>query len=52
MVFGASSAGGAIRPTVGAAAPDVDLPTDTGGRWRLADHRGRTVIAIFHRHIH
>ena len=32
-------------------APDVDLPDDQGGRWRLADHRGRPVVLIFHRHL-
>lgn len=35
----------------GDGAPDVDLPDDQGGRWRLADHRGRPVLLIFHRHL-
>jgi peroxiredoxin len=41
-----------VRPTVGAASPDVDLGRLDGGRWRLADHAGRAVVLIFHRHIH
>ncbi|HHK42118.1 MAG TPA: redoxin domain-containing protein [Planctomycetaceae bacterium] len=32
-------------------APDIDLPRAGGGRWRLADHRGRPVMLVFHRHL-
>jgi peroxiredoxin len=32
-------------------APEIDLPDDQGGRWRLADHRGHPVVLIFHRHL-
>jgi len=31
--------------------PEVDLPDDEGGRWRLSEHRGRPVTLIFHRHL-
>ncbi|MEM7274108.1 MAG: hypothetical protein AAF547_13570 [Actinomycetota bacterium] len=55
------------RPAIGVSAPAIDLAIDRAmderavdepaaqrgeGRWRLADHRGRTVVLIFHRHIH
>jgi peroxiredoxin len=36
---------------VGDAAPPIDLPTHDGSRWRLADHTGRPVVLIFHRHL-
>ena len=42
----------ATRPPIGAPAPAVDLPTFDGGRWRLSEHAGRTVVLIFNRHIH
>jgi len=32
----------------GSKAPDFDLPADGGGRARLADHRGRTVVLYFY----
>jgi peroxiredoxin len=32
-------------------APDLVLPDAEGGTWRLADHRGRPVVLIFHRHL-
>jgi peroxiredoxin len=32
-------------------APEIDLPDDEGGRWRLSDHRGTPVLVIFHRHL-
>jgi peroxiredoxin len=35
----------------GAPAPEIDLPDDEGGRWRLSDHRGDPVLVIFHRHL-
>ncbi|BAN02035.1 hypothetical protein YM304_17210 [Ilumatobacter coccineus YM16-304] len=40
------------RPTIGLPAPDIDLPSSRGGRWKLADHRGRAVVVVFHRHNH
>ena len=38
-----------LRP--GDPAPDVDVPTADGARWRLADHDGHPVVLIFHRHL-
>jgi peroxiredoxin len=32
-------------------APEIDLPDDEGGRWRLPEHRGRPATVIFHRHL-
>jgi peroxiredoxin len=32
-------------------APALELPDADGGTWRLADHRGRPVVLIFHRHL-
>lgn len=32
----------------GDAAPDFDLPTDGGGRFRLSEHRGRPVVVYFY----
>src|SRR4051812_18976082 len=29
-------------------APDIDLPTDGGGRFRLSEQRGRAVVAYFY----
>jgi peroxiredoxin len=40
------------RPIVGEPAPDITLVTADGDPWRLADRRGRTVVLVFHRHIH
>ena len=37
--------------TVGSEAPEFALPTDTGETWRLSEHRGETVILMFHRHL-
>ncbi len=34
--------------TEGAPAPALDLPTDGGGRFSLADHAGRTVVLFFY----
>jgi peroxiredoxin len=31
--------------------PDVELVDHEGGRWRLADHRGRPVVLVLHRHL-
>jgi peroxiredoxin Q/BCP len=36
----------ALRP--GDAAPDFDLDTDSGGRFRLSAHRGRPVVLFFY----
>jgi len=35
-------------PDVGDRAPDFDLPTDGGGRARLADYAGRTLVLYFY----
>ena len=43
---------GLARPTVGSPAPLIELTDNAGETWRLADHLGRTVVLIFHRHIH
>ena len=40
------------RPPLGCDAPAIDLPTLDGDRWHLADRAGRTVVLVFHRHIH
>jgi peroxiredoxin Q/BCP len=33
---------------IGSIAPDIDLPTNNGGRFRLADHKGKRVIVYFY----
>ncbi len=33
---------------IGSAAPDFDLLTDGGGRFRLSDHKGKRVIVYFY----
>lgn len=38
-------------PSVGDPAPDFALPDHLGQQWRLADHRGRPVVLVFHRHL-
>ena len=43
---------GPARPALGSAAPDIVAVDDGGHPWRLADHRGRHLVIIFHRHIH
>lgn len=40
------------RPAVGSPAPPISAVHADGTPWRLADHHGRHVILIFHRHIH
>lgn len=35
-------------PDVGDKAPDFDLPTDGGGRARLADYAGKTLVLYFY----
>ncbi len=40
------------RPTVGDLAPSITATHPDGRPWSLADHRGRTIVLIFHRHIH
>jgi len=41
-----------VTVDVGDPAPDVELLDVDGRSWSLADHRGRPVVLIFHRHIH
>ncbi len=38
-------------PSVGSLAPAFQLADADGHQWRLGDHRGETVVVIFHRHI-
>lgn len=40
------------RPTIGQPAPDIDLLSNRREQWRLSQHRGRSVVVIFHRHDH
>jgi peroxiredoxin len=40
------------RLVVGEAAPQIALTDSEGNQWRSEDHRGQTVVVIFHRHIH
>ncbi|MGB5759912.1 MAG: hypothetical protein WBM50_23565 [Acidimicrobiales bacterium] len=44
--------GSGSRPLIGRPAPDISLIDDSGRPWRLRDRRGRSVVLIFHRHIH
>lgn len=37
--------------SAGDPAPDFTLPDHLGNPWRLADHRGRPVVLVFHRHL-
>lgn len=39
------------RPKIGELAPAIELLDGNGENWRLEDHRGETVVLIFHRHI-
>lgn len=36
---------------IGDLVEDFTLTDDRGGSWTLAEHRGRTVLLIFHRHL-
>jgi peroxiredoxin Q/BCP len=36
------------QPTEGSAAPEIDLPTDNGGHFRLSDMRGENVLVYFY----
>ncbi|MEM9132145.1 MAG: hypothetical protein AAF962_05645 [Actinomycetota bacterium] len=40
------------RPSVGAPAPVVGGVRADGGPWSSADHLGRHLVLVFHRHIH
>jgi len=42
----------AVRPPLHRPAPVLDLVDADGRPWRSSDHRGETVVVIFHRHIH
>lgn len=35
-------------PNVGESAPPIDVPTTQGGRFRLADQRGKWVVVYFY----
>ncbi|QDU67596.1 Putative peroxiredoxin bcp [Planctomycetes bacterium Pla86] len=39
---------GPTMPTIGAPAPEFDLPTHSGQRMRLADLRGKRVVLWFY----
>ncbi|MFW2382228.1 MAG: peroxiredoxin family protein [Acidimicrobiales bacterium] len=32
--------------------PQFTLPDSDGDAWSVSDHAGKTVVLIFHRHIH
>lgn len=38
----------AATATIGKTAPEIDLPTDGGGRFRLSDHTGHPVVVYFY----
>ncbi len=38
--------------TTGDPAPPIDLVDERGERWSLADHGGRDVVLVFHRHFY
>ena len=38
--------------SIGDQAPALELVDHTGEPWRLADHSGRDVVLIFHRHFY
>ncbi|MCB0994600.1 MAG: redoxin domain-containing protein [Acidimicrobiales bacterium] len=40
-----------VSMQIGDPVEDFTLSDDTGGRWRLSEHRGRPVLLIFHRHL-
>lgn len=40
------------RPEVGELAPIIAARHPDGRPWSITDHRGRTLVMIFHRHIH
>lgn len=37
---------------VGQPAPTIELADRNGSPWMLANQRGKTIVLIFHRHIH
>lgn len=37
--------------SIGDIAPDFVLHTDRGDEWRLAEHLGKPLILMFHRHL-
>ncbi len=41
-----------LNVKVGDVAPPIALVAHDGAAWRLADHLGRPVLLIFHRHLH
>ncbi len=38
----------AEQVSIGDIAPEIDLPTDGGGRFRLSDHAGKPVVVYFY----
>jgi peroxiredoxin Q/BCP len=48
MFDGVITGGFAMALEIGSAAPDFDLLTDGGGRFRLSDHKGKRVIVYFY----
>lgn len=43
-----SRTGSQLMAQVGMPAPDFELPDGSGGRWRLSEHLGRTVVLLFY----
>jgi peroxiredoxin len=43
--------GAEMRVDRGDVAPEIDLPDDEGGWWRLSEQRGQPAVLIFHRHV-
>jgi peroxiredoxin len=37
---------------IGQPAPTIELADRNGSPWMLANQRGKTIVLIFHRHIH
>ncbi len=50
-VPGATTDGMATILHIGDRPPDLDLLDHDGLPWRFADHRGRPVVVILHRHL-
>lgn len=44
--------GMSAQATVGQPAPAIELIDRNRSPWRLANQRGKTIVLIFHRHIH
>lgn len=49
LLFAQGGASDLERVKVGEAAPELDLPSLEGGRWKLADARGKNLVLVFYR---